>query len=86
LKREIKEKDHKDWVVEKSIEFPTLMGKILTVNRIKYNGKFAKKENPKRCVSITKNKKSVAWDIELSAAVAAAVRQLSKDFIPAGAQ
>jgi len=76
------EKEHPDWLEEKSIEFDTVMGKKLKINRILYVGKYADPAKPKRCISITKNRKSVAWDIENSRAVEAAIRVLSKGYIP----
>ena len=68
------------WKAEKTITLTTLMGSELTINRILYTGPNADPKKPKRCLSITKNTKSVAFDIEMYQAIMQSLSQLGEGF------
>jgi len=68
------EEDHKDLITPQKA--------TIHISRIKYIGENADPEKPKRCLSITKNGKSVAFDIEMCLAVGAALEELGIDFLP----
>ncbi len=74
-----KKKD--DWLPEESIDLETLQKKTLHISRIIYVGK-NKTDIPKRCLSITKAGKSVAFDIEMAKAVAAVLHKLGDEYVP----
>ena len=69
-----------NWKEEDSIEVETIMGKIVSINRILYIGENADPQKPKRCISITKNGKSVAFDIEMYLAICQAIKEMGKGF------
>lgn len=73
-----------NWKEERSFDLETPNKAKLHISRIVYIGENADPENPKRCISITKNGKSVAFDIEMGDASAAAIQELSDGYIPAG--
>ena len=72
------------WEEEQSLDLITPQQATLHVSRIKYIGENAEKDNEKRCLSITKNGKSVAFDIEMAYAVAAALQELGDKYVPEG--
>jgi len=80
LERFKKKDKSTNWKPEQTIELETLMGSSLTINRILYIGDKASNAKPKRCISLTKNGKSVAFDIEMYQAVAAAMKKLGAGF------
>ncbi len=73
----------KHWEEEQHIDLITPQKATIHISRIKYIGENADPERPKRCLSVTKNGKSVAFDIEMCQAVGAAMEELGMDFIPA---
>ena len=70
------------WAEEDHIDLITPQKAIMHVSRIIYDGENVDKDNPKRCLSLTKNGKSVAFDIEMAFAVAAAIQKLGEEFVP----
>ena len=70
------------WEEESCLDLITPQQATLHVSRIIYIGENAEKDNPKRCLSVTKNGKSVAFDIEMAFAVAAALQELGDKFTP----
>ena len=70
-----------DWIEESHVDLETLQKKTLHLSRIVYVGK-NKTDTPKRCLSITKAGKSVAFDIEMCKAVAAVLHELGDEFVP----
>ena len=72
------------WEEEQSLDLITPQQATLHVSRIKYIGENADTDNEKRCLSVTKNGKSVAFDIEMAYAVAAALQELGDKFVPEG--
>ena len=70
------------WEEEECLDLITPQQATLHVSRIMYIGENAEKDNPKRCLSVTKNGKSVAFDIEMAFAVAAALQELGDKFVP----
>ncbi len=77
---QFRKKENPNWKEEDSIELTTLMGRVLSVNRILYQGPNSDPKKPKRCLSLTKNGKSVAFDIEMYQAVVAAIKELGEGF------
>ena len=75
-----KKKD--DWQEEDFEDLVTLQKKDLHISRIIYIGKNQDPNKPKRCLSITKSGKSVAFDIEMCKAVAAVIHKLGDEFVP----
>lgn len=74
-----KKKKVNKWVSEASVELETLKKSTLLISRIAYN----EEDPPKRCVAIEKNRKRVAFDIEMVPAVIAALRKICpQEFIP----
>ena len=71
------------WEEEDHIDLITPQKATMHISRIIYAGDNADESNPKRCLSLTKNGKSVAFDIEMAIAVAAAVQKLGEEFVPA---
>lgn len=69
-----------NWISEANISLETLAKSVMTINRIRYVGKYANPKKPKRCLSITKNGKSVAFDIEMAKAVAASLHELGDEY------
>jgi hypothetical protein len=71
-------KDNK-WKDEESREIPTLRNSILKITRIIYDG-----ENPpKRCLALSKNRRTLAFDIELVPIVLATMIVLTpEELIP----
>jgi len=72
-----------NWKEEQSFDLETPNKAKLHISRIVYIGENADPDNPKRCISLTKNGKSVAFDIEMGDAGAAAIQELCDGFIPA---
>jgi len=72
------------WVEEDHRDLKTLQGKILHLSRIKFVPVQPElsKEPIKRCLSLTKNGRSVAFDIEMVKAVTAYLEELGADFAP----
>ena len=68
------------WKAEDTIVLETLMKSELTVNRIIYIGPNSAGKKAKRCISITKNGKSVSFDVEMAKAIAASITQLGKGY------
>ena len=72
------------WKEEDHLDLKTLHGNILHISRIVFVGDKADKKNPKRCLSITKNGKSVAFDIEMTKAIAGCLHKLGDFYVPVG--
>ncbi len=70
------------WKEEEHIDLITPQKATIHISRIKYIGENADPEHPKRCLSVTKNGKSVAFDIEMCQAVGAALEELGMEFMP----
>jgi len=67
------------WRSEDDIELQTLKKSILKVARIIYD----EEDPPKRCIAFSKNRKSIAFDIEMVPVVIAALKKLCpKEFLP----
>lgn len=73
----------KHWEEEDHLDLITPQKATIHISRIRYIGENADPEKPKRCLSVTKNGKSVAFDIEMCQAVAAAMEELGMEFLPA---
>ena len=67
------------WDEEAHINLPTVLNIDVHISRIRFVKKDGVKTN-KRCISITKNRRSVAFDIEMCKAVAAAINELGDDY------
>ena len=61
-----------NWKSEDSVELETLKKSRLLISRIVYD----KEDPPKRCIAIEKNRKRVAFDIEMVPVVIAALKKL----------
>lgn len=77
-----------NWREEAHIDLRTLKGEPLRIARIIYVGD-SKDKSPsalalrgKRCISITKNYKTVAFDAELGHLIAKEIWKLSEGFVP----
>jgi hypothetical protein len=67
------------WREEESVVLETIQKAHLRVSRIIYE----KEEPPKRCIAFSKNRKSIAIDIEMAAVlVNYIVKMVPKNFIP----
>lgn len=76
---EYKIRNESKWNTEDFVEFPTLRSSVLRLSRIVFD----EEDPPKRCISISKNRKSIAFDIEMIPLVLSALRKLTpKQFIP----
>lgn len=74
-----KKKPTNKWVSEDSIELETLKKSTLLISRIVFN----EGDIPKRCIAIEKNRKRVAFDIEMVPVIIAALRKMCPDeFVP----
>ena len=67
------------WDEEAHINLPTVLGIDVHISRIRFVQKDGITTN-KRCISITKNRRSVAFDIEMCKAVAAAIKELGDEY------
>jgi len=71
--------DESDWRSEQEEELQTLKKSRLKISRIVYD----KEDPPKRCIAISKNRRSVAFDIEMVPVVIAVLKKITpKEFIP----
>ena len=77
LEEATNKKNH--WDEEAHINLPTVLNIDVHVSRIRFVPKDGKPSN-KRCISITKNRRSVAFDIEMCKAVAAAINELGDKY------
>jgi len=79
LIEEFKVEKETKWRSEDEIELQTLKKSILKVSRIVYD----EEEPPKRCLAFSKNRKSLAFDIEMVPVVIAAMKKMCpKEFLP----
>ena len=67
------------WDEEAHINLPTVLGIDVHISRIRFIQKDGIATN-KRCISITKNRRSVAFDIEMAKAVAASIKELGDEY------
>ena len=63
------------WDVEDSVEIKTLKNSDLSVERIVYRGE----DPPKRCIAITKNRRSVAFDLEMVPVIISSLKKVCPD-------
>ena len=76
---QFKVKSESKWIAEEEIELETLQKSRLKLSRIVYN----ESDPPKRCIALSKNRKSVAFDIEMIPVVIATLKKITpKQFIP----
>ena len=73
----VNKKNH--WDEEAHINLPTVLGIDVHISRIRFVQKDGIATN-KRCISITKNRRSVAFDIEMAKAVAASIKELGDEY------
>lgn len=79
LIEEFKVQTETKWRSEDEIELQTLKKSILKVARIVYD----EEDPPKRCLAFSKNRKSIAFDIEMVPVVIAAMKKMCpKEFLP----
>ena len=72
-------KDTNKWKSEEEIELETLKKSHLKIARIV----FEEEDPAKRCIAFSKNRKSVAFDIEMVPAVIAVLKKLTpSSFLP----
>jgi hypothetical protein len=72
-------KEDKRWTEEWSTVLETIQKAHLRIARIIYS----KESPPKRCLAFSKNRKSVAWDIEMAPVIVNyIVKAAPKEFIP----
>lgn len=72
-------KEISKWRSEEEKELKTLQGSILKISRIVFDGE----DPPKRCIAFSKNRKSVAFDIEMVPVIIAVMKKITpKAFIP----
>ena len=72
-------KHESKWTSEEEEELETLQKSRLKISRIVYN----ESDPPKRCIAFSKNRKSIAFDIEMVPVVIATLKKLTpKQFIP----
>ena len=79
LLKKFKKQPKNNWVSEESVELETLKKSTLLISRIVFKG-----EDPeKRCIAIEKNRKRVAFDIEMVPVIIAALRKICPEkFVP----
>ena len=79
LIEEFKVKENTKWRSEDELELQTLKKSILKIARIVYD----EEDPPKRCLAFSKNRKSIAFDIEMVPVVIAAMKKMCpKEFLP----
>ena len=79
LIEQYKVKTESKWVAEEEVELETLQKSRLKLSRIVYN----ESDPPKRCIAFSKNRKSVAFDIEMVPVVISVLKKITpKQFIP----
>jgi len=72
-------KDNNKWKSEEELELETLKKSRLKIARIVYD----EEDPPKRCIAFSKNRRSVAFDIEMVPAVIAVLKKLTPNsFLP----
>jgi len=72
-------KDNNKWKSEEELELETLKKSRLKIARIVYE----EEDPPKRCIAFSKNRRSVAFDIEMVPAVIAVLKKLTPSaFLP----
>jgi len=72
-------KDNNKWKSEEELELETLKKSRLKIARIVYS----EEDPPKRCIAFSKNRRSVAFDIEMVPAVIAVLKKLTPNsFLP----
>ena len=79
LIEKFKVKNESRWKPEEEIELETLQKSRLKISRIV----FEESDPPKRCIAFSKNRKSVAFDIEMVPVIIATLKKITpKAFIP----
>ena len=73
------------WSEEDCVNLLTPQNATLHLSRIVFTGE-GEASGQKRCISVTKNGKSVAFDIEMAFAVAAVVQKLGEKYVPSELQ
>ena len=74
-------KKESKWEAEEEVELQTLQKSVLKLSRIKF---IEDDGHIKRCIALSKNRKSVAFDIEMIPAVIAVLKKITpKEFVPA---
>jgi len=72
-------KDNNKWKSEEEIELETLKKSRLKISRIIFD----EEDPPKRCIAFSKNRKNLAFDIEMVPAVIAVLKKLTPNsFLP----
>jgi len=66
-------KENSKWKSEEEIELETLKKSRLKIARIVFD----EEEPPKRCIAFSKNRRSVAFDLEMVPAVIAVLKKLT---------
>src|SRR3990172_10487650 len=72
-------KENTEWKQEEKVQLRTIRNSILEISRLVYD----KEEPPKRCIAFSKNRRSVAFDVEMVPVIILSMLKITPEqFVP----